>query len=357
MNICKLMANKILPLAVLALCLGALSGCTETQYVAHVVKQIPMPGEKPRSKSVGSFKVGSAYTIKGRRYHPQERYNYTQNGVASWYGPGFHGKKTANGEIFDKNELTAAHKTLQLPSIIRVTNLSNGRSIILRVNDRGPFAHDRILDVSERGSVLLGFKNNGTARIKLEVLPQESRQVASAAKAGRDTRGFEVALNQNKIHSHSISRSPQTITPRLKPASPTPPRVTQVAYSSPQQAYQQQPVPLRKPLPVESAPLPATKAIKDVNQNARIYAGKLAAENLKSGKIFVQAGSFSQEQNALALSNRLETYGTSKVYLTRINNQPFFRVRLGPYPNTNQARQIVSALNESGNRNAAIVID
>ena len=112
------------------LCMGifalTLSACSETQYAAHLAKEVINT-----SDSQGSFKVGKPYRIAGKIYHPRESYRLVETGVASWYGPQFHGKKTANGEIFNKYDLTAAHRTLQLPSIIRVTNLDNGRSAIL----------------------------------------------------------------------------------------------------------------------------------------------------------------------------------------------------------------------------------
>ena len=356
---------KIIPVLACLASLSLLSACSEARYAAHVAKQIPMPGDSSQ-KSKGSFKVGSSYRIQGKRYYPKESYTLTETGVASWYGPGFHGKKTANGEIFDKNELTAAHRTLQLPSIIRVTNMTNGRSIILRVNDRGPFAHNRILDVSERGATLLGFKNNGTAKIKLQVLGDASRDVAAAAKAGRDTRGYEVALNRNKSHpitSRPSSSSRPSITPPRKPEPMTEVALSssgqpqaQPAQAQPTQAQptqaQPQARPLKNPLPVQSEPLAAA------NTNAmHSYVSASNVSNINPGKIFVQVGSFSQEQNALSLSNHLSSYGPSKVYLTRVNDRPFFRVRLGPYEDSSQAQQILAALNESGNKNAVLVID
>lgn len=290
--------------------------CSEAKYVAHVAKQIPIPGEE-KSKSIGHFKIGSPYTIKGRRYYPKESYNFSETGTASWYGPNFHGKQTANGEIFDKYELTAAHRTLQLPSIIRVTNTNNGRSIILRVNDRGPFAHDRVLDVSERAATLLGFKNDGTARVKIKVLPQESKQVAALAKAGRDTTGFEVALNNGQKNV-------------IKQDAPLPPRepIQRIEIASETGALE--------PVQIETL------------QN-KTPAG--------SSRIYVQAGAFSEEQNALSLSNRLSTFGPSKVYLTRVNDRPFYRVRLGPYQDEAQAQRIASSLLQGGNSNTKIVID
>ena len=155
------------------LALTVLSGCSELELGSHFAKK--MNGSH---NQIGDFKVGNPYQINGQTYNPQEVYQGTEYGVASWYGPGFDGKPTANGEIFNKNELTAAHRTLQLPSIVRVTNMDNGRSLIVRVNDRGPFSKDRVMDLSEKAASLLGFKRAGTARIRIDVMGEESRMVA-----------------------------------------------------------------------------------------------------------------------------------------------------------------------------------
>ena len=101
-----------------------------------------------------------------------------QKGAASWYGPGFHGKRTANGEVYDENGLTAAHKTLPMPAMVRVTNLENGRSIQVRINDRGPFEAGRVIDMTRRGAQLLGFIQQGTARVRVDIMPEESQQLA-----------------------------------------------------------------------------------------------------------------------------------------------------------------------------------
>lgn len=124
-------------------------------------------------------KIGRPYQIAGRWYTPQVDPDYTEVGFASWYGPQFHGKDTANGEVFDMNQLTAAHRTLPLPSYVRVTNLSNGRSVVLRVNDRGPFANERILDVSRRGAQILGFEQKGVQRVRVEVVDPSGRSVSN----------------------------------------------------------------------------------------------------------------------------------------------------------------------------------
>ena len=151
-----------------ALAVVALAGCA---------------GKSPSSATSSGYKVGKPYQIAGVWYYPHVDYEYDETGIASWYGPGFHGKKTASGETYDQNGLTAAHRTLPLPSLVRVTNLVNGRQITLKVNDRGPFAHGRILDVSRRGAQLLDFEKTGTAKVRVEILAEESRQLAYQAGA------------------------------------------------------------------------------------------------------------------------------------------------------------------------------
>jgi len=118
--------------------------------------------------SGGEYKVGKPYQIEGKIYYPKESFDYLESGVASWYGPNFDGKRTANGEIFNMNLLTAAHKTLQLPSLVKVTNIENNKSLILRVNDRGPFVKNRIIDVSKKAASILGFQKHGTANVVVE---------------------------------------------------------------------------------------------------------------------------------------------------------------------------------------------
>ncbi|MEQ1868252.1 MAG: septal ring lytic transglycosylase RlpA family protein, partial [Micropepsaceae bacterium] len=120
------------------------------------------------SHQAGNYKVGTPYQIAGVWYYPKEDPFYDETGVASWYGEDFHGKATANGERYDMDAFTAAHRTLPMPTIVRVTNLENGRSIKLRVNDRGPYARGRIIDVSNRAAKLLGFSNKGTARVRVQ---------------------------------------------------------------------------------------------------------------------------------------------------------------------------------------------
>ena len=130
-------------------------------------------------QSIGIYKIGLPYKIKGIWYYPQVNYQYREIGIASWYGPHFHGKHTANGEIFDQYKISAAHRTLPLPSIVRVTNIENGRSLRVRVNDRGPFIHNRIIDMSLRATQILGFEKQGTAQVIVEIIENDSRLLAN----------------------------------------------------------------------------------------------------------------------------------------------------------------------------------
>ncbi|MBY0431887.1 MAG: septal ring lytic transglycosylase RlpA family protein, partial [Rhodospirillales bacterium] len=131
-------------LLVLIAASAILAGCAQTRPPAEP----PKPPELGAEKGPSNYKVGKPYQIKGVWYYPSEDYSYDETGIASWYGPDFHGQYTANGEIFDQNNVSAAHRTLPMPSFVRVTNLDNGRELVVRVNDRGPFAHGRILDLS-----------------------------------------------------------------------------------------------------------------------------------------------------------------------------------------------------------------
>lgn len=147
-------------------------------------KPSPMASAQP---VVGQYKLGSPYTVKGRLYRPAYDPSYTRVGTASWYGADFHGLPTANGEVFDKEQITAAHPTLPLPSLVRVTNLENGRSIEVRVNDRGPFIGDRLIDLSQAAARRLGYESQGLARVRVDfmALADDARGTPPAPSVAR----------------------------------------------------------------------------------------------------------------------------------------------------------------------------
>lgn len=133
-------------------------------------------------KYVGQFKVGNPYTIGDTTYYPKDYEDYEEVGIASWYGDQFHRKATANGEVYNKGDLTAAHPTLPLPSIVEVTNLSNGKSVKVRINDRGPFAKNRIIDMSETAAAILDFRDKGTAEVRVRFLKEDTASLLRKLK-------------------------------------------------------------------------------------------------------------------------------------------------------------------------------
>jgi len=143
---------------------------SEKKY-GHASPKVIADGQ-PVPKGGGQYLVGHRYNVAGHTYVPSEMTSYTAVGMASWYGAAFHGRRTANGEVYDMGSITAAHPTMPLPSYARVTNLDNGYSVIVRVNDRGPYHGGRVMDVSSRAADVLGFKGAGTAKIKVEYVGQ-----------------------------------------------------------------------------------------------------------------------------------------------------------------------------------------
>ncbi|MDR3326137.1 MAG: septal ring lytic transglycosylase RlpA family protein [Rhodospirillaceae bacterium] len=150
-----------------------ISACSEKKLITYDLK-------KAQNSNIdsSSYKVGNPYQVDDVWYYPSVNYKYKEIGIASWYGSNFNGKYTANGEVFDQNKVTAAHRTLPMPCYVHVTNLENGRSIVVRVNDRGPFSRDRIIDLSRRSAQLLDIEQSGMAKVKLKIMATESRDLA-----------------------------------------------------------------------------------------------------------------------------------------------------------------------------------
>ena len=168
---------------------GSLSSRVDPKYGVSSSPRVVAFGD-PVPKGGGTYRVGKPYTVGGRVYVPEEDVNYREEGLASWYGDDFHGRLTANGEVFDMTSLSAAHPTLPMPCYARVTNLSNGKSLIVRVNDRGPYHGNRVMDVSSRAAELLEFKGNGIARVRVEYVGRaplegsDDRQLVATLRTG-----------------------------------------------------------------------------------------------------------------------------------------------------------------------------
>jgi rare lipoprotein A len=168
---------------------GKFAGGVDPKYGVSSSPRVVAFGD-PVPKGGGTYRVGRPYTVAGQVYVPEEDPHYRAEGLASWYGDDFHGRLTANGEVFDMASLTAAHPTLPMPCYARVTNLSNGKSLIVRVNDRGPYHGNRVMDVSSRAADLLEFKGNGVARVRVEYVGRaplegsDDRQLIATLRTG-----------------------------------------------------------------------------------------------------------------------------------------------------------------------------
>lgn len=275
----------------------------------------------------GTYKVGKPYQVHGVWYYPAEDYNYDETGIASWYGPGFHQERTANGETFDQNDLTAAHKTLPMPSLVRVTNLDNGRSITIRINDRGPFAAGRIIDMSRRGAQLLGYEREGTAKVRVQVLADESRAIAAAARANAP---LDVAE----------SGPPPATAPRAK--------VEIVGLAAP-----------TTPPPHERPPVEAPRTIPGETRDGRFMPAPVVSQGQATPgrQIYVQAGAFTRMENARRLQGRVSSVGSAKISEAKVGGTRFYRVRLGPIDSVDHADSLLSKMIEAGNTDARVIVD
>ncbi len=323
---------------------AALSGCAETRLITHTAKQAtrdspPSAAPSPTARAGGGvYKVGNPYQVAGIWYYPKEDATYDETGIASWYGSDFHGKYTANGEIFDMNEVTAAHKTLPMPSLVRVTNLENGRSIIVRVNDRGPFVNGRIIDLSRRASQLLGTERQGTAKVRVQMVgpatgdPDVRQPVAPTLAEDKPP---VVAAPRATVTAEALpvppgARGQATPAPPTR-AAPPPSATTVIAASNAQGAVAAQAVDLGRQ-PVRQIPVKPTS-------------------------IFVQAGAFTQFDNANRLSARLSSLGPTRISSALVGGTDYYRVRVGPLNDVAQADQMLNYLLANGSPDARIIVD
>jgi len=269
----------------------------------------------PATGGSGTYKVGQPYQIGGEWYYPKEDYSYDETGIASWYGADFHGQSTANGEMFNKNELTAAHKTLPLPTLARVTNLDNGRSIVVRINDRGPFSGARIIDVSQRAAQLLGFETTGTAKVRVQVLADESKAIADAMRHyGSNT---QVAA------------------------------ATAATTAAPIQAVQSETLDPVRTTPETHQQLLITKPVQEV----------VMVPVTGNNHLFIQAGAFTVSENATKLQRSLTALGSTSVSTIVINGRTFYRVRLGPVADVAHADALLVKVRQAGVAGARTVVD
>jgi len=304
----------------LMLCLPlALAACATTSPPA-VVAPPRVADADGGNTEVGPYKVGSPYQIEGIWYYPSEDYSYSEEGIASWYGQDFHGKRTANGERYDMNALTAAHPTLPLPSMVKVTNLDNGRVLAVRVNDRGPFHSKRIIDLSRRAAQMLGLYETGTARVRVEIDATESMNLKN------------LSLRKHPPEMPQIAAAPRSSVSALSLA----------PLAGPIDFYGVAPSAVK---PVAAAPIAKPKA----------PAAKVPVAKGPVREIYIQAGAFSEEANARKLEQQLGELGHVHIVPATVNNKKVYRVRLGPVGDDATAGILLGQVKSYGYNDAKVV--
>lgn len=281
----------------------------------------PEPSPRPDTSANAAmsirpgYRVGIPYKIKGQRYVPRESFDYDRKGTASWYGEYFHGRLTANGEIYDMNAMTAAHKTLQLPTIVRVTNLLNNKSIIVRVNDRGPFVDDRIIDMSKGAADALGFLERGIAPVRVEVMADASQRLKKMAHERQS-----VGEMQTMVAALNAGQQP-TSPIQLAAADDAPPVAPVASFT--------------KTVPVPM-PNPSSSAAEEANW-------------------YLQAAAFNDQANAQRARNRLRHVGPILIVPKAKGDRTLYLVRVGPYGNKQKAQTVLKQVREVGFDDALLV--
>lgn len=268
-------------------------------------------GSGPIPRGGGRYLVGEPYQVAGRWFTPREQPGYDKSGIASWYGEAFHRRQTSNGEYFDMAMLSAAHATLPLPSYAKVTNLENGRSIVVRINDRGPFVDSRVIDLSKRSAEVLGYKQKGMAKVRVQYI----------GAAPLNDKGPHLAMMNERLREGAGMRS------LVAYAADRNPQKVQVAENLPQEngaAYQE-----------------ASSYEPVVQRKTR-------------DGFLVSVAAFSNVENADAAGDDLSALGAARVFEVEGANGPLYLLQLGPFRSELAARQARDSVIDAGFPDAEI---
>ena len=386
--------RNLATLTLVALMLSACGSSHHITYSGHEESTEGVPGFVNGKKVSPNIKLGQSYSVDGDTYVPRHQPDYVEEGMASWYGPGFHGGKTANGEEFDKHAMTAAHRTLPLPSIVKVTLLSTGKSAYVRINDRGPYAHSRIIDLSYGAAKEIGMIAKGTGRVRVEYKLAESQRFADLLSQGRSPESIDIAEevlpygNQPKQATQYASNAAPS-----QPVQPAPynkglldnlnpiasanaseiesgnvtdnddsnavdandlaaPITNKTTFNQPGNVIQPRgdPPPImpnQLSPPVTPQPMARAPAVS-VPPNAQSppqYTGQ---------GVYIQLGSFSQQANALHMQQKVASVGTVSIQPKPSGSMLLYRVRMGPYDPA-QANAKVAQLRALGVADMSVV--
>ncbi len=346
-------------LALYMMLLG-LSACSSASHPATMANRGSGPAAGTGSEG-GYYKIGKPYLINGTTYVPAFDPNYDETGIASWYAGEFTGEPTANGELYDPNQLTAAHRTLPMPSLVRVTNLDNGRALIVRINDRGPYAQNRIIDLSRRCAQLLGFETKGTAKVRVQILAKDSEALADAARHGELAPSVADAIETNPSAPAAATAAPVEAAPLAIPA-----ETIAAAEATPESSHAVQAMPLADntggiKVVDEKAVMQDETGVAAVPKGQSVGGRFLPAptvqkEPVTRTRIYIQAGAFASEANADKLRDRLAGQGAQVTAAPGIG-KPIYRVRVGPLKDVDTADQQLNQVIQSGVPDAKIVVE
>ncbi len=341
-----------------------MTGCAE--------KQAPVPG----------VKIGKPYQIYGTWYRPAFQPQYDEEGIASWYGPGFHGNYTASGERFDKYDMTAAHTTLPMPSIVRVTNLDNGKSAVVRINDRGPFKDNRIIDLSKKAADAIDMIKTGTARVRVQYLHEETERylVENNIKGREKVIGSEDTRNLNRKAMERLNQETQPVEmadnassdPVVeRPVEQADPFALKVASGEQPQSDQEESTVRERDVSPAQAPDSQSGSLREAfdhvssSQAADRPAAQAKpftppkrlppAETTSPEAFFIQVGTFSSKENVERLTKKIEPVGDVETTQVTSGERTLYRVRLGSFVSREAGEEALSKLVEMGISDARIV--
>ena len=272
------------------------------------------------------YKIGNPYEIKNIWYYPKRDLSYEETGIASWYGDKFHGKLTANGEIFNKNNISAAHKTLPMPSMVRVTNLDNGNVLNVRINDRGPYVNGRIIDLSEKAANLLGFKEVGIARVRVNILIEKSLWLERSAKDGKFPGAENLDNSEVELPKiNSVSRPKVSIVKTVKNDD------------------------------IQNLDKKEETSFTQILASSR--QGNLRKISPKETNIWVQVGAFASTENANNVITKIAHIYDTNISSIEYKGRILQRVRLGPTQEVEKADEILEKVFKLGFKGSKIVVE
>jgi len=347
--------SQILKTLFVVVAFAAIAGCASGKKDRSGGIVVP-----PTAQANPHFKIGNPYKVAGIWYYPAEDASYDRTGIASWYGPKFHGRKTANGEIFDMNRLTAAHPTLPLPSIVQVTNVKNGRTVNVRLNDRGPFAHGRVIDMSREAAIALGFKDDGLAEVRVKyigpasldhavtalgqpesyadgtyAMPKEAVLIAAndmdtvhtRISSGPEIKATEAISTADQLNSDALEAVRTSVRATER-------QVREEVVTGSDDFYEEEPV-----------------SLPDFNEVLDVVGGDPASDIW-----VVQIGAFSSRHNAEQAASKFgRTIPVHREEIVTSSGTPLTLVRLGPYLSQSDAETALKVAHHSGFGDARIV--